>query len=50
MGIAVRRRRLVHQIVSILVTAAIFVLILRRVPFSAVGAALRDANSVGSLP
>ena len=44
MDITVRRRRLIHQIVSILVTAAIFVLILRRVPFSAVGSALRDAD------
>ncbi len=44
MSIARPRKRLVHQIVSILVTAAIFALILGRVPFSAIGAALRDAD------
>jgi hypothetical protein len=44
MDISMRRRRLIHQIVSVLVTGAIFVLILRRVPFAAVGAALRDAD------
>jgi uncharacterized membrane protein YbhN (UPF0104 family) len=44
MAIAAPRKRLVHRVVSILVTAAIFALILRRVPFSAVGAALHDAN------
>src|SRR5436189_6444204 len=44
MGIAPPRTRLVHRIVSILVTTAIFALILRRVPFSAVGAALHDAD------
>ena len=38
------RRRLVHPVVSVLLTAAIFALILRRVPFSALGAALRDAD------
>jgi hypothetical protein len=38
------RRRLVHPVVSVLLTAAIFTLILRRVPFSALGAALRDAD------
>lgn len=38
------RRRLVHPAVSVLLTAAIFALILRRVPFSALGGALRDAD------
>jgi len=38
------RRRLVHPVVSVLLTAAIFTLILRRVPFGALGAALRDAD------
>ena len=38
------RRRLVHPVVSVLLTAAIFALILRRVPFSALGGALRDAD------
>ena len=38
------RRRLVHPIVSVLLTTAIFALILRRVPFGALGAALRDAD------
>jgi hypothetical protein len=44
MGIVVPRRRLVHRSVSIVVTAAIVALILRRVPFSAVDAALHDAD------
>jgi hypothetical protein len=38
------RKRLVNPLVSVLLTAAIFVLILRRVPFGALGAALRDAD------
>src|SRR5436305_7193197 len=37
-------RRLVHSVTSVLLTAAILALILRRVPFSALGAALRDAD------
>jgi lysylphosphatidylglycerol synthase-like protein len=44
MSIVVPRRRLVIRIGSIVVTAAIFALILRRVPFSAVEAALHDAD------
>jgi len=35
---------IVHRIAPVLVTAAIFAFILRRVPFAAVGTALRDAN------
>jgi len=35
---------IVHRIGPVLVTAAIFAFILRRVPFAAVGTALRDAN------
>src|SRR5580765_420987 len=38
------RRRLVHPVVSVLLTAVIFTLILRRVAFSALGEALRDAD------
>jgi hypothetical protein len=38
------RKRLVNPLVSVLLTAAIFALILRRVPFGALGAALRDAD------
>ena len=38
------RKRLVNPLVSVLLTAAIFALILRRVPFTALGAALRDAD------
>jgi uncharacterized membrane protein YbhN (UPF0104 family) len=38
------RQRLINPIVSMLLTAGIFVLILRRVPFSALGAALHEAN------
>jgi len=38
------RRRLVHPAVSLLLTVAIFALILRRVPFPALGEALRDAD------
>src|SRR3981081_4365904 len=37
-------RRLINPVVSVLLTAAIFALILRRVPFPALGAALRDAD------
>src|SRR6266404_3901365 len=40
----VARARLVHRIVSIVVTAAIVALIVRRVPLSAVHAALQDAD------
>ena len=46
MGI-VPRTRLGHRIVSIVVTAAIVALIVRRVPLSAVHAALQD---VGKMP
>ena len=38
------RNRLVNPLVSVLLTAAIFALIFRRVPFDALGAALRDAD------
>jgi hypothetical protein len=38
------RKRLVHPVVSVLLTAAIFALILRRVPFAALGDALREAD------
>lgn len=38
------RNRLVNPLVSVLLTAAIFALIFRRVPFAALGAALRDAD------
>jgi hypothetical protein len=42
--IAGRRRRVLNPVVSVLLTVAIFALILRRVPFSALGAALHDAD------
>ncbi len=38
------RKRFVNPLVSVLLTAAIFALILRRVPFAEIGAALRDAD------
>jgi hypothetical protein len=38
------RRRIIHPAVSVLLTAAIFALILRRVPFAALGGALGDAD------
>lgn len=38
------RRRVINPVVSVLLTAAIFALILRRVPFAALGAALREAD------
>jgi len=38
------RKRLVHPIVSVALTAAIFALILRRVPLAAVATALHDAD------
>ena len=38
------RRRIVHPIVSVVLTLAIFALILRRVPFSSLSAALHDAD------
>jgi len=41
---AIARRGVVHPIVAVLLTAAIFALILRRVPLAAIGAALRDAD------
>ena len=44
MGLVTPRKLIVHRVGSVLVTAAIFALILRRVPFAAVEAALRDAN------
>ena len=44
MGMPATRKRLIHQIIAILATAAIFALILRRVPFSAAAAALHDAD------
>jgi uncharacterized membrane protein YbhN (UPF0104 family) len=44
MGLVTPRKVIVHRVGSVLVTAAIFALILRRVPFDAVEAALRDAN------
>src|SRR3982074_2082018 len=37
-------RRVINPAVSVLLTIAIFALILRRVPFSALGAALHDAD------
>jgi hypothetical protein len=37
-------RRVINPVVSVLLTAAIFALILRRVPFPALGAALHDAD------
>jgi uncharacterized membrane protein YbhN (UPF0104 family) len=44
MGLVTPRKLIVHRVGPVLVTAAIFALILRRVPFAAVEAALRDAN------
>jgi uncharacterized membrane protein YbhN (UPF0104 family) len=44
MGLVTPRKVIVHRVGSVLVTATIFALILRRVPFDAVEAALRDAN------
>src|SRR5258706_4541560 len=44
MSLVAPRNGGIHRIVSILLTAAIFALILRRVPFSAVEAALHDAD------
>jgi len=44
MGFVTPRTLIIHRVGSLLVTAAIFALILRRVPFVAVEAALRDAN------
>ena len=44
MGVVTPRKLIVHRAGSVLVTAAIFALILRRVPFAAVEAALRDVN------
>jgi hypothetical protein len=44
MAIGVSRQRLVHRIVSIAVTIAMFALILRRAPVSAIDAAFRDAD------
>jgi hypothetical protein len=38
------RKRLLHPLVSVLLTAAIFALILRRVPFAALASALREAD------
>jgi hypothetical protein len=38
------RKRIINPVVSVLLTAAIFALILRRVPFAALGTALRDAD------
>ena len=43
-SVTATRRRLVNPIVSVVLTAAIFALILRRVPLAAIGAALRDAD------
>jgi len=37
-------RRLIHPAVTVLLTAGIFALILRRIPFPALGEALRDAD------
>src|SRR5258705_7663476 len=37
-------KRAIHPVVTLLLTAGIFALILRRVPFPALGAALRDAD------
>jgi hypothetical protein len=42
--VAARRQALVRPIVSVLLTASIFALILRRVPLSALAAALHDAD------
>jgi hypothetical protein len=42
--VAARRQALVHPIVSVLLTASIFALILRRVPLSALAAAIHDAD------
>ena len=39
-------RGIANQIVSVLLTAAIFLMILRRIPLSSIGAALRDADQV----
>jgi hypothetical protein len=44
MGLVTPRKLIVHRVGPVLVTAAIFALILRRVPFAAVEVALRDAN------
>jgi Lysylphosphatidylglycerol synthase TM region len=38
------KKRVVHPVVSVLLTAAIFALILRRVPFAALSEAVRDAD------
>jgi hypothetical protein len=38
------KKRVVHPIVSVVLTAAIFALLLRRVPFTALASALRDAD------
>jgi hypothetical protein len=43
--VVARRHAIVRPIVSVLVTAAIFAFILRRVPFPALAAALREADS-----
>ena len=42
--ILAKRRRLLHPVLSIALTVGIFALILRRVPFAALGAALHDAD------